>query len=316
MTAPQTPSGNRRPRSGFTLLELLVVIAVIGILMALLIPAVSGIFRTTGEATINIEINQLEASIEKFKDEFGFYPSDLSEFLDGGGNPLPYAAAEPRLLQFLAKISPSHSEHTTPDPIDGSKSRLEAWWDEVGINLVGNVNTASFRSPQTSLWFWLSQLHNDAQFPFTGARDTVTPDPTVFTSERKVFFDFKSNRLNEVFTANYPYGVDQPIFTYLQDVGDDSAYVYFHHETYSTVVFDLPDCDGTTNTVIACPNPYDGGFYNPNSYQLTAAGVDDCFGNAAPLTALADPANYANRDNLCNFAEGRLDVFVENENAN
>ena len=64
----------RATRVGFTMVELLVVIAIIAVLAALLLTAVGrvkkGIYRTTTTS----DISQMEISIGKFKETFGFLP--------------------------------------------------------------------------------------------------------------------------------------------------------------------------------------------------------------------------------------------------
>jgi len=68
-------AGNGRPaRRAFTLIELLTVIAIIGVLAALLFPAFSGVNR---QATLNrakAEMAQLETAIDRYKAAYGFYP--------------------------------------------------------------------------------------------------------------------------------------------------------------------------------------------------------------------------------------------------
>jgi prepilin-type N-terminal cleavage/methylation domain-containing protein len=68
------PRPESRSRAGFTLIELLIVIVVIGILAALLVPAVIGAINTAKDAATIGEINGLANSLAGFKDKYGSYP--------------------------------------------------------------------------------------------------------------------------------------------------------------------------------------------------------------------------------------------------
>lgn len=74
---PATDDGRRTTderRSGFTLVELLVVIVVLAILIALLLPAINGALRTSRNAAVSAEINQIAQALADFKAHFGDYP--------------------------------------------------------------------------------------------------------------------------------------------------------------------------------------------------------------------------------------------------
>ncbi len=64
----------QRSVGGFTLLELLTVVAVIGILAALIFPAVRSARVSANKARTKIQFNQWSAAIEGFKSEYGYYP--------------------------------------------------------------------------------------------------------------------------------------------------------------------------------------------------------------------------------------------------
>ena len=59
----------------FTLIELLSVIAVIGILAALLFPGLSAARRSANRAKTRVQFTQWAAAIESFRGEYGFYPA-------------------------------------------------------------------------------------------------------------------------------------------------------------------------------------------------------------------------------------------------
>jgi len=69
-------AGNERATSGraFTLIELLTVIAVIGVLAALLFPVFGTVKKRSYLNHANAEMAQLETAIDRYKAAYGFYP--------------------------------------------------------------------------------------------------------------------------------------------------------------------------------------------------------------------------------------------------
>lgn len=71
--------------SAFTLLELLSVMAVIGILAALLFPAVRSARVAANKARTKVQFSQWAAALEGFRGEYGHYPAlDPSALVNGG----------------------------------------------------------------------------------------------------------------------------------------------------------------------------------------------------------------------------------------
>lgn len=63
-----------RAKGAFTLIELLTVLAVIGVLAALLFPAIRAARRSALTAKTRVQFNQWVTALESFRSEYGYYP--------------------------------------------------------------------------------------------------------------------------------------------------------------------------------------------------------------------------------------------------
>jgi general secretion pathway protein G len=75
-----------RPRSqgGFTLLELLVVMTIIGILAAIAVPALRDSPKRAREATLRADLFTFRSVIDQYKGDKGNYPVDLAVLVKDG----------------------------------------------------------------------------------------------------------------------------------------------------------------------------------------------------------------------------------------
>lgn len=64
-----------RPRAAFSLIELLTVVAVIGILAAIIIPTTSSARAAANKAKTRSQFAQWSTAIEAFRQEYGYYPT-------------------------------------------------------------------------------------------------------------------------------------------------------------------------------------------------------------------------------------------------
>lgn len=68
-----------KSKKGFTLIELMIVITIIGVLASLLLPMITGAQRATYKAKTKTLFSSLVAGLNRYKDEYGFYPNFLTE---------------------------------------------------------------------------------------------------------------------------------------------------------------------------------------------------------------------------------------------
>jgi len=69
-------------RAGFTLIEILVVVVILGILAAVVVPRIAGRPEEARRIAAKVQIASLESALRQFKVDNGFYPS-TEQGLDG-----------------------------------------------------------------------------------------------------------------------------------------------------------------------------------------------------------------------------------------
>jgi general secretion pathway protein G len=73
-----------RRESGFTLLELIIVVAIIGILATVAMPALKDVPRRSAEAVLKNNLRTLRDVIDQHYGDKGKYPTSLEALVEGG----------------------------------------------------------------------------------------------------------------------------------------------------------------------------------------------------------------------------------------
>ena len=307
MSCPSKNLSNH-PRDAFTLVELLVAMVVIAILVGMLTPVVMRSLSSAKEATVVMEMKQLDQQIHEFNTKYGFYPPSFEG--------LTFA----QFQRYVNRISPNHAENS-PSGIAG-RTRLEHWWTEVGQYLDQN----------SSLVFWLCGICKSRQYPITGTPDTSswsTGVPPLAAHnfgadgiERDVLYDFKLEQLfgntpDEICkkgTVDVPAslqagaGFPGAILEYRQAYGPQD--VIYDGDVTTGLLFAYRD-SASYGTMGSGSEAYwaGGSFVNPSTFQIITFGMDGIAGNPGDVSSVGPKGE----DNICNFADGRLQRWaIEN----
>lgn len=110
MKRHEFPTAVNQSRSGFSLIELLVVIVILGILMSLILPAIGRVRYRAQVQQVTAEMTQLDNAIAKFASDFGVAPySELVVSEDAGVTGWDSTAALQQTKTKLRRIWPQLS---------------------------------------------------------------------------------------------------------------------------------------------------------------------------------------------------------------
>ena len=268
-----------RPRSAFTLIELMVVIVVIALLVGLLMPALFGVRSAADAAQTQAEISQLETAIAAFKAEYGVEPP--SRFV------LP-PSADPESMRIARRIWPQFSGHGGADapPLSMTGTKVLNGSECLVLFLGGSFELSDGK-------FAMLGFAKNPRFPFGVGSSRLGP-----------FFEFDVTRLQDTDGNGVP--------EYLQPLdGVEVPYVYLTSRGYKVPTLDNngnpvpPYNDAVSHSGGRIPQAYrqsPSKFWKDRSYQIIAAGADGQFGKGG----LKANWNQADEDNLANFGSGKL----------
>lgn len=173
-------------RVGFTLVELVVVVAIIALLMALLLPAINSVRRTARDAEVRKDISDLEQAIAQFKVSFGSEPPSYIElFANQSDWDLP---ANARYKGLVKQLWPKFDFTDCGGASSGMPGSM--------VFTLPNTSTATVLKLNGSecLVFFLGGMLDPASGAFTGfAKDPANPfaSAAVVTNREGPFFEFK-----------------------------------------------------------------------------------------------------------------------------
>jgi prepilin-type N-terminal cleavage/methylation domain-containing protein len=303
---------HRKPaaRRGFTLVEMVVVIAVIAILVALVAGAVINILGKGPVFQDRSDITALTAALQQFKAKYGYYPpsrfflaNSLDTYKNNIGDPLVKES-----FAWLNTMFPSMSWAG----IDWSG----------GLGIPANPGYVILEGDQC-LVFFLGGIPSTANNLNACLGFSRSPtNPTAPGGDRLKFYDFQPARLASIHGNAF--------FSYLNPYSSSPvAYAYFStsrrgQNQYNSVAgtglgaqsasYKNGDCNFTTTSLKVDPyasswtNP--PAFLNPESFQLISAGADGKFGpGTTSTTTVWSPTKVGanvtgpGRDDMSNFSD-------------
>ncbi len=293
---PHSPT----PRPGFTLVELLMVIVIIGILAGLLIVAVGPAIGTAKTAVVKTEINQLDVALNNYRDTYGSLPPTM--FTKDGAYATSGTAENEKevtkLKRFDRHMRKSFPRFRLSGDYNGDSSTdendireeytdlLSTATDFSGVANYGGVTSCdlSTMDPAEALVFWLGGIPKiwkadlstgEYEVELTGFSKNPT-DPLLqeypptgggtagvdYQSERTpTLFEFDTRRLVDVDRDGWP--------EYIPDTGaglDTPPLTYFDAGSYGVAPYFPYDSH---------PNINQWGITRPYLIRYTSAAADD-----------------------------------------
>jgi len=304
MSIHQLPARPSR-RSGFTLVEMLMVVAILSVLAALILPAVQNSVVSAREAAVVSEISQLEAAIAAFRNRYGIDPpSRITLYTTESGWNGSGANAK-RSKALIRRMFGRQVDFAAP-----SSAYPSNWGAEHTLT-----------GAECLVFFLGGILDSTGQQPMGFCKNPETPFKPASSGEQRdgPFFDFKADRL-----VKSPRSANSNAFlVYLDPLPSQEApYVYVssndgqgynHADLAVGSSADLESVYYSTNGTPAVP-------YKPKSFQIISPGYDHLYGRGGYFnpkdaqTSLSvdrpsgglNAQGRAERDNLTNFHGGRL----------
>lgn len=268
-------------RSAFTLLELLAVIVIISILISLILPALSGAFRSANVAEVSAEFTQIDSAIQAFKQDFGGIE--------------PWSAI-------------SLSESGTWSAV--SKTRIRRLWPQFNFGVARDINgdgdttdTITLTGAE-ALVFFLGGMHDPGNpSALRGfSKNPVNPFQLTGESRTAVYHEFDADRLVVFSSHGFASYVDQigegeiPILYVSSNNGQgyskaDSALNYYVQDDGKT------PWNKSTFQLISPGGDGEFGFDPaPNPFDSTGTGTD-----SRPRFGENSEATGNQADNITNF---------------
>lgn len=305
----------RSQRRGFTLVELLVVIVIIGILAGLTVGGVQVARQAARRAVIKTEIGQLAMALERYKNEVGEYPPDftcLNEDNDPTVDTPAETAAKAVLTRHLHKRFPRYTGDW--DDFTLAISNAYGWGNGTATDPTDDFVDFSQLDSASALAFWLGGMpeSNTSRKPAGFSADPSNPCRAGLPRTES-YYDFNADEGRFVYielpdptaapsasnqgtlrcwyAPSMPAGIPPAPYVYFraQRARSNNAHTYVFTErdpTTGSYIAAVRTWTDLNNLAMGRALPYrDGAPPDPNSpwrnastYQILSAGLDGNYG--------------------------------------
>ena len=321
----RTPQSKRRCRPGFTLVEMMTVIVIIGILAGLTIGAGIAVRNSVRRGIIISDMKQLEMALQRYQSEVGEYPPD---FAFCGEATARGNEARSRVVRHLRKRFPNLRLTGTTD-----NDKFVLFESLVGTTAGGGKSELN---PSTALTFWLGGMLDDDGKPKGFSEDATNPfkrDASNKLTEPRTtpYYDFNTERMDgrqlmqpgirppspfvyfravrNGTSGNFEYGAVNDSSSEFEPFSYGSApdfCVPYLEDAYDlNPVLAVDGTDPTTRLRV---------WRAPETYQIIAAGLDGVFSSNTPsapqsfrFSKVGENFTDGDYDNLASFAPGELE---------
>ena len=275
----------RMPASpaGFTLVELLVSIAIIATLAGLIVPTIFRALTSARNAAIKAEIDMLHTALMHYRSEFGEVPPCIDTSYGSGTLGYKANGQAARHLQRLFPRCPNTAAQFNEYGARAADPTDQVWQAKLQESGVGSVSRFGI-VPNNALTAWLAGFTADPRSPLVPANTKVK------------LFDFDTSRRT---------GIGQ----YAPSSKPNSPYIYIDSASYDAIPYTVANLaypgafckplagrtlpNGLTPAQLSAwqftrdPDPSvraNQEFFNADTFQIICAGLDQQFGTDDDLS--------------------------------